>query len=254
MKDFCCQLIRGEVFLRKLSATSPNPNGLLPVGNVTEFSVSHEVTEIEQANYQSLGGTTCKVSYVNGANLNLTMGCIKAKNLALAILGDGEFENVAGAAVLNEVHRVNAIGELVLFNFIPDPTVAIVVTNVGGLTTYAAGVDYERTPHGIKILEGSTITLGANILVDYTYGSNTLINALTQSQSDYEVVLAGINAAGGSETPVKFQAFKVKFNPTEEFSLIGDNLATISLVGEILRDETKLTGSKFYKFEMGELA
>lgn len=254
MKDFCCQLIRGEVYLRKLSTATPNPNALLPVGNVTEFSVAHELVEIEQANYQSLGGTACKVSFVDSATLNLTMGCIKSRNLALAILGDGSFENVVAGTVTGETHRVNAVDELVLFDFIPDLTAPVVVTNVGGATTYVEGTDYQLTAHGIKILEGTTITLAADIEVDYEYGANTAINALTQSQSDYEVVLAGINAADGQETPVTFKAFKVKFNPTEELSLIGDDLATISVVGEILRDETKLTGSKFYNFQMGELA
>ena len=42
--------------------------------------------------------------------------------------------------------------------------------------------------------------------------------------------------------------------PTDSFVVIGSEMASINLSGEILRDESKAVGSKFFKAEFGSQA
>lgn len=251
--DFCCSLFRGTASIRKTSPLAVNPNPLLEMGNITEWNVTHEITEIEQANYQSLGGVACKLEFVDSARVEMTIGCLKARNIALALQGTGEFENVTGATVTNESHQVYEACQVIPFNFVPDPTVAVQVTDSTGATVYVEGVDYDRRASGITILEGTTIPDDSEILVDYAYGNNTVIEALITANSEYELIFDGYDYGDGKEVPTKITFNKVKFAPTESMSIIGDEFMTLSIAGEILKDNRKTgTVSKFYTLEKGE--
>lgn len=245
----CCGLYRGTFYLKDLSSPT---SALLEVGNA-EAEITQELTEIEQPNFQSLGGTACKVSYVESVNLGLTLHCTKPENLAIAFMGT--VSQLTGTEVEEELHPVYAKGELIPLNFVHDGTTPIVVTGPGGTPTYALNTDYIVTKAGIIITEASTIpVIGGNIEITYTYGDNWKVDAQTVAQKEFLVVLDGFNVAeGGEEKPVVLKAWRVKFAPTESFSLIsGTDFASIAVNGEILRDETKLTGSKFFTVEFGE--
>lgn len=241
----CCGLYRGSFYLRDLSSEDAP---LLPVGNA-EAEITQELTEIEQPNFQSLGGTACKVAYVDSVNLNLTLHCTSPENLALAFMG--QYAQLSGTAVTDEEHTVNAIGELIPFEFVPNRNEAIVVTSEDGLTTYDVGDDYIITGAGIIIAENSTIPVnGAVIKVDYTYGNNWKVDAQTVAQKEFEVVLDGVNVGESGEKAVVLKAWKVKFSPAESFALIsGEDFASLELAGEIIRDSSKASGSKFFTVE-----
>lgn len=247
VSGLCCGLYRGTFYLKDLS----DPNAaLLEVGNA-EAEITQEMTDIVQPNYQSLGGSACKVEYPESVNLALTLHCTSPENMALAFLGTSA--QLAGATVTNESHNVNAIGELIPFNFVPNLSQPIVVTDAAGTTTYVVNEDYVLTKAGIKIIEGSAIEIdGSAILVDYTYGANWKLDAQTVSQKEFYVVLDGVNVGDEGERAVILKAWKVKFSPTESFALIsGTDFASLAVNGEILRDESKVTGSKFFTVEWG---
>lgn len=245
----CCGLYRGTFFLKDLS----DANGaLLEVGNA-EANITQEMTEISQPNFQSLGGTACKVEYPESVNLELTLHCTSPENLAIAFLGTTT--QLAGGTITNELHAVNAIGELIPFNFVPNRESPIVVTGPAGTTpVYVNGTDYILTSAGIKIIEGSTIpVVGGNIAVDYVYGTNWKIDAQTVGQKEFLVVLDGNNVGQDGNVPVVLKAWKVKFAPTDSFGLIsGTEFASVQVNGEILRDESKNAGSKFFTVEWGQ--
>lgn len=244
----CCGLYRGTFYLKDLSSAS---NPLLSVGNA-EAEITQELTEIEQASFQSLGGSACKVAYVESVNLNLTLHCTSPENLALAFMGQAS--QLTETAVVNEAHVVNSKdNELIPFDFVPKKTPAIVVTTTDGLTTYVAGTDYIVTGAGIIIPSTSTIPLASTIHVDYTYGDNWKLDAQTVSQKEFMVVLDGVNVGESGEKAAVLKAWKVKFNPAENFALIsGEDFASVELAGEILRDDSKLTGSKYFTVEWAE--
>lgn len=245
----CCGLYRGSIYIKDLSVQNAP---LLPVGNA-EATINQELAEIEQDNFQSLGGKACKVEYIDSVTLDLVLHCTSPENLALAFMGTRGQRT--GSAVVDEAHPVNSIDELIPFLYVPRADQPVVVTNVGGGTTYVEGEDYIRTNSGIKIIEGSDIAVdGSNIVVDYTYGNNYYVDAQTVAGKEFLVVLDGVNVGGGSQTPVVLKAWKVKFGPTDSFSLLTAEFASINLSGEILRDDTKNAGSKFFSIEWGQTA
>ena len=179
----CCGLYRGTIYLKEAGNSSA---ALLPVGNA-EANITQELTEIEQPNYQSLGGQACKVSYVDSVNMELTLHCTKPENLAIAFMGS--VSHLTGAAVTNELHPVWAKGELIPFNFVHNGTTAPVITGPSGTPVYVAGTDYVVTPAGIIITEASSIpTAGGNIECDYTYGNNWKVDVQTVAQKEYYLV------------------------------------------------------------------
>lgn len=247
--DICCGLYRGSLYMKKRNTTGA---AMLPVGNA-EFTVTQEMTDIEQPNFQSLGGTNCKVSYMNSMSLEMTMHCVSPENMALAFLGTAS--QLTETVVSNEIHAVNAIGELIPFNHAPKKGATITVTGPSGSPSYSAPGDYIVTNSGIKIVTGSTIpVVGGNIEIDYTYGDNFRLDAATMGQSDYEVVFEGVNYGEGGERPVVIKFHKVKFSPTDSFAIIsGEDFASLAVNGEVLKDDSVTTGSKFFNIEWGEI-
>lgn len=242
--ELCCGLYRGTFYLRDLSI----PNApLLSVGNA-EATINQTMTEITQPNYQSLGGNACKVEYPESVGLDLILHCTSPENLARAFLGTA-FQKTGGS-VIDEEHTVNAYGELIPFVNVPDKTTIVVADE--GASEYEVNVDYTVTNAGILITENSTIPLGSKILISYDFGDNWVVEAQTASQKNFEVVLDGVNVGEEGERAVVLRAWRVKFAPTDSFSLIsGQAFASINFNGEILRDESKAVGSKFFKVEFG---
>src|SRR5690606_5113445 len=123
------------------------------------------------------------------------------------------------------------------------------VTGPSGSPVYVEGTDYVKTNAGIEIIDDSTIPVdGSLIEVSYDYGNNWYVDAQTLGQKEYELVLDGFNAGeGDGGRPFVLKAWKVKFSPAESFAIIsGTEFASLSVSGEILRDESKTTGSKFF--------
>lgn len=247
-EDICCGLYRGSLYLQEKGVENAP---LLPVGNA-EFTITTELTEIEQPNYQSLGGTNCSVSYMEAMNLEMVLHCINTSNLAKAFLGTAS--KLTPEAVTDEEHVVNAEHELIPFKHVPDKAVAIVVTSEDGLTTYVDGTDYKKTNAGIIILGGS-IPLQSTIKVNYTYGANFRLDAATTSQKEYYAVFDGVNVGEGKETPVVMKFHKVKFAPTDSFAVITTEFASLNLNGKVLKDDSVVGNtneSKFFNAEWGQ--
>jgi len=243
----CCGLYRGTFYLKDLSSpTAP----LLPVGNA-EANITQEITEITQPNFQSLGGSACKVEYTESVGLELTLHCTNPENLAIAFLGTSS--QLAGGTVTDELHPVYSVDELIPFDFVANRQSPIVVTDEDGTTTYVVNEDYILTNAGIQIIEDSSIPVdGSLIAVSYVYGANYKLDAQTVGQKEFAVVLDGFNVGEAGERAVVLKAWKVKFAPAESFSLIaGEEFANVVINGEILRDETKVVGSKFFTVEWG---
>ena len=243
-QELCCGLYRGTFYMRDLS----NPNApLLSVGNA-EATINQTMTEISQQNFQSLGGTACKVEYPESVELSMVLHCTSPENLARAFLGNA-FKKTA-ASFVDESHTVYAYEELIPFINVPDKSSIVVTDSLS--SEYQVDVDYTITNAGIIITENSNIPLNSEILISYDFGNNWVIEAQTASQKTFEVVLDGVNVGGEGERAVVLKAWKVKFAPTDSFALIsGDAFASINFNGEILRDESKTSGSKFFKVEFG---
>lgn len=244
--DICCGLYRGELYMKELG-TPGAP--LLPIGNA-EVSISQSLTEITQPNFTTLGGNNCKVAYPESVNMAIVAHCLNPDNLAKALLGT--VTNPVGV-VIDEEHVVNAVHELIPFNYVPDKSKPVLVEGSGAYaaTTYVEGTDYVLTNGGIKIIDGTTIPMGTTLNISYEYGQNYKVDAQTVGQKEYMVVLDAYNA-GGDQRPFVLKAWRVKLNPTEEIAIIsGEEFASLNLNGEILADSSKTLGSQFFTVEWG---
>lgn len=238
----CCFIGNGMVYIQKQvdfcpTILNPNPNPLLPVGNVTELNISFETTEETVPNLTDGSfGNYCSLQRLEQVNLEMVMSCFKTRNIELAMAG--QTTNVASGTITDEEHYVQAECEFVPFAHIIDRTQPVVVTNAGGGTTYTEGTDYALKGDGIIILEGTTITLPSVIEVDYEYLEQEEIDLAQVPFSDYLVHISGINAADSSIFSETF--YRVKFGPTDVANMISTTFGSLTVTGEVLKDECNL--------------
>jgi hypothetical protein len=105
-------------------------------------------------------------------------------------------------------------------------------------------VDYEVRPEGLLIPDDSGIQT-PTVSVAYSYPGQDVVQILTQSGAQYEIVFGGINEAL-SGAPHVVRMHKALLGIPSEQSLIGDDYAGLELEFELLSDPTKGVGmSKF---------
>ena len=249
--DICCAYFRGEFHMKKFGDADA---AFLPVGNVTAFAINHEVTSIVQEDFQALGGNACSIDYVNSATVNMTLGCLKKENIAIALQGTAT--DLAITTVSDEEHEVIALGSLIPLAFIPLKSSVVVTDGETVPVTYVLNEDYIVTSAGIIPLVGGNIAVNDVISVSYTYGAGAKVEGITTGQQVYEVIFDGINYGEEGEQEVVARIWRVKFAPAATLALLtSGEFATIELVGTLLKDESKIgTGiSKYYNFESRDI-
>ena len=121
------------------------------------------------------------------------------------------------------------------------------VLTCAGKTTLVAGTDYEIRAGGVFAYEGSTIA-GESWTVGYTSVAFDVVQALTQSGQEYELVFDGLNEArSGKRT--RITGYRYKPGAAQNLGFIGDAYAVLEVTGKLLKDTSK-TGagvSQYYK-------
>ncbi|MHC9037444.1 phage tail tube protein, partial [Cobetia marina] len=154
--------------------------------------------------------------------------------------------------VTAERHTANP-GALLVLNKTPDRSESVSVTidpdGAGDVTI--EDVDYEITGAGVYVLEGGAISEGTVVAIDYTSAEADVIEAMTGSGDEYELVFDGLNEAESGRA-VTVTAHRVKFSPTTGLALIGDDFGELSLDGSLLVDSSKVGAgvSRYFKVAM----
>lgn len=225
---------KGKVYLRR-----HGDNVLRHIGNCSALEFSVENNTITQPDFTTPGGGNAnEIARVSSVGLNMTMLEFSPSNLALALRGVTSVR--MGGAQTDERHTAYA-GSLVKLNFTPDPAEIVTVTiDPDGTPSVAvAGTDYTLSPAGLLIpATGGAITDGTVIGVDYTSMSSDLVQAMTNSGDDYELVYEGLNEAESSK-PVTVTVYRAKFSPTTGLGLITEEYGELPLEGSVLIDSTK---------------
>lgn len=228
---------RGRFTLRPIAGGRP-----FELGNVVSLNESIETDRSGRQNYQDAAGGELDVDeIITSFTFEATANDISPANIALALRGTSTA--VAAAEVTDEPVQAWA-GHRIAFRYLPDPGEAVVVKTVGDTpATLVADTDYERTPHGIRILSTTTLEFTGDtpveLTVDYERNPQYLIQALVDAGSEYEIIWHGLNAVDGGN-PITSRYFRVKFSPTSGFGRHGgDDFSELTLSGTVLADESR---------------
>jgi hypothetical protein len=228
----------GKIYLRKRSGTT----GLLEIGNCSalKYSVDEDVKELPDYTTPG-GGTRNEVRRIKSVTSSMTTSDLSPENVAMSLFGDASA--VAAGDVVDEAITAK-LGALVPLEHV-QPT-GVVVKSSDDATTYDAGTDYEVRPAGIYFpAEGSDILEGASAKVSYSYGAQNVVNALTSSAEEYELLFEGLNEARSGK-PVIVRTWRQKMGSAKELSFIGSDYADISIEGKVLKDSSKPAGISQY--------
>lgn len=222
---------KGEIHLQLRGAG----NALLPIGNCSELTVSFEEDSKSALDFTSPGGgeanSLTRITQFTG---NIKHLDISADNLALALRG--AVEQIAGGSTVTAEAQpaVGVVSELIPFDFLPDTTQAITVVDGVASAPLTAGVDYEVTRTGIRILDETNI--GADgVIVDYTKAQQEIMQALVAAGQEFKMVFNGLNEAQSGKA-VNISIHRVKFSPAQGLSFIGDDFAEMDTGFNALSD------------------
>lgn len=218
---------------------------MLPIGNCSKLELSFDEEKKEQKDFTSPGGGNANVlQSISSVSGSVVTHDISAENLALGLRGSVTYQTAS--TVTDETQDVLGVdGEMVPFDFIPDTTVAYVVTDNAGTTTYVKDVDYTETANGILVIGAGSMT-AETIKVDYTKAVSEVMQALTAAGLEYKLFFDGLNEAQSGKA-VAVRIHRAKFSPAQGLGLIGDDFAEMPLDLEILSDNT-IVGAGLSKF------
>jgi len=233
----------GRAYLREIGGGG----GLVEIGNASalSFSVTEEVKELKDFT-QPGGGTYNEVRRISAVECSITMHDLDAGNLARALYGNASAVTVGTTTA--EVHPGVKPGDFVAFQKIP--TGSIVVRDAATPTpnTLVEDTDYEVRPGGIYILPTTTQVAagGENITVSYAHAASDVVQALTSSGKEYELVFDGLNEArSGKRT--KVTAHRVKIGAAQNLGFIGEEYAALEVTGKLLKDAS-ITGANLSQY------
>lgn len=231
----------GRLFLGDYSA-SPEARVLKDTGNVAAFQFQAEVETTEIPNTANgAGGAAYVDTRVKSATLSMSFDFWDPTLRAAASFG--AVNDVTAGAVADEAHTAHG-GALVRFDHIADLSVAPVVTNAAGTTTYVASTDYtlEENGHGLLIVAGGAILDASAIEVSYTKKAHQVIEALVVAGKEYSLFFAGQNSVGGG-TPESGDFFRVMFAPDGAQDLIGTKPGPLKMKATVLYDPSAPGGT-----------
>lgn len=234
----------GKIYLREIGSA----DGLIEVGNASalSFSVSEEVKQLKDYT-QAGGGTYNDVRRIDAVEVSMTLHDLSPENLSRALYGNATA--IASATETDEVHDDIVVGALVLTDYL-----ATSITNVKrGATVLTAGTDYEVRGAGIVTIAGgpNTVITGDDITITYVKAAADVVQALTGSGKEYEMIFDGLNEARSGKRS-RVRVYRTKIGAAQKIGLIGDEYAALEVTGKILKD-TAVSGvgvSQYFKVDI----
>jgi len=235
---------QGAILVGERDAVTGLPMGLRPVGNVSALTLGVETTTFEHKDScTGVRGIDLEIVQELNASMSMTMESLFKENLSLALYGTDSV--ITGASVTDEA----LLGYHDLWSPLAHIQVsAVIITDVGGSTTYVLDTDYEvnEVSGTIKVLSTGAITDGQALEADYTFVTQDNIEAVTTGTPPIRFIrFEGLNTADLNK-PVVIDVFKVSMQPLAELALIQDEIAQMEVESKILSDSKRATGSKYF--------
>ena len=206
-------------------------------------------------------GATVLTAYTNDATpydykLNTTGGSYQLNDGSVtALSANGTLGGVAptavtvGTSTVITVANTCVVGQRVAVSGFAGADAAM-LNNKTHVVTVASAASITVATNTV----GKTITVGTPLLiqdggaltVDYTYASQYVVQGMTQGSPERWVRFEGLNTADNN-APVVVDIFRFLVDPLKELSFIGDTVNSFQLEGNMLADNGRSTGSKFFR-------
>lgn len=241
---------KGKFWIRRLGVSNAP---MVRLGNTIKGTLKVDEDKKELKDYESTGGGNRNtLSRIKAVSIEIQTSNLSPDNQAIGVRG-AVSALTSLTAIPGEAHTA-IVGSLVTTHRLPNRAQSMTVKTADDQTTYDEDVDYERTVSGIYIIPGGEIVDASQIKIGYTPLAESVLEALVQSGEEYALIFEGENEAQ-EDLPDVTEVYRVKFSPSGS-DLIGDDFGTLTLVGDVLKDETKIgTGiSKFFRRRSAQLA
>lgn len=227
---------QGRVFVGPRTSAG-NAGALRWVGNVPDLKISLSVETLEhKESYSGQRLTDLQLIKSKDGEFSCTLEDFSRKNLELALFG--ETEAVSSGTVTNEALPEGvAAGEIRLLarQFVSS---VVVRDSAGTPAVLTEGTHYRvhAAQGAIEFLSVGTFT--QPFLVDYAYGAAERVGMFRAPQPEVWVRFDGVNTADANK-PVIVDLYRVSLQPTQDLSLISDELQQFELAGRVLADQSK---------------
>jgi hypothetical protein len=231
-----------------------NPIGLVPVGNVSDLRIAVATSVLEHKESQSgQRSIDLRLTTETKCNLTMTMESFNADNLNIALRADTTTVTAGTASAVTYTAGIQ-LGKVMPLAHMSISGV-LLVSSSSTMVAYQTGDadgdwDYKVNTDAGSIMwasnPNSSILDDDDVDVTYTYAAQKVVNALTQGATDYFLRFEGLNTAASNE-PVVIEVFRFSVDPLKELSLIGDGVQQFVLEGNVLADNLRTTGSKYFK-------
>jgi len=241
----------GPVYIRRIGDDCASATeGWVAVGDANELMIN--ISQDFGNHYESLSGNKVRAArWLNqtDTDFSLSIQNFSVANLTKLLQGTEQASVVSASVTLEQVTNVYE-GEIF---FTANPGISSIVVrdyNGGTPVLLVEDVDYtivekagdtanSSRDGAIQMITGAPNVVSSYpmvIEVDYDHvGTEGAVKALTSGVSDYEVKFSGINRNATSKNVV-VDMFRAQFNATEELSLIGDEITSLSFTGALLPD------------------
>lgn len=232
-----------------LIAAAAINSALFEFGNSSGFSFSIGEDKTTQKDYRTPAGgnaaSSSTIADITGAITNLSYQPDVMKIALRAIITDVSTVPIAAENVF--IHT-DGLTELL---YIPDQTQSFVLTADPGGTPAVLnlGTDYEITAGCIKMLAYQPAGDSIAAAIAYTPLAQYEMKALAAASTEWRLVFNGFNTAD-SDKPVVVSVHRVKFSAAQALDLITDDYGELPLDFEVLADETRPAGDKFFTVKM----
>jgi hypothetical protein len=224
--------------------------GGVDIGNTSQLTVNLTYEEKSLPNYQGGGGNDDSFKRLTSVNITLAARNVSVATLEAALGGTATAETAL--AVADEEHESKGAGLFVSFQSLQDLSEDLTVEV--GSNDAVEGTDYIRKRGGIIALAGGLLaTAGTAFTVSYTRHKAQRIQALLYTALERDLQFDGTNERTNNPWFARF--FKVSWAPSDGLELIGDDFATFTISGEVLRDESRVGvgESQFFELLVGDL-
>lgn len=230
----------GQLYMRRRGSATP----MRPVGNANELAFNIEQNTITQNEFRSPGGgARNEIRRITGVQASMTVFDLSPENIAIAVYGETAVEEATDATQREETVVAYQGGLIPLDMTNPQN---VTVEDQTGTPVYEAGTDYIVETGGVVIPEGSTITDGTTIVIQYDHGKHYIVEAMLNSGHEFEASFRGYNEARSKHFAVDI--WRMRFPPTESLGFVGEEFATLALSPTILSDTSQPAGkSQFFR-------